>query len=205
MIVQQRPYVYSPGLYGNPMSMGMYSRSMEQNPFSANLSLDQGKGKGKQADFEAAFAEYASPVAETHAETSRIEEVDDDIQNIAESLKNTSLESTIEQGGTDFTGCVAFLRVGNWTQLIILNSIWDQLQNSDLPPPQEEMAKWEAEFNQLMSSQREELDFDYGGDMQKAWESSLGNYEGIASGPHPTQFDEEGLPLLAEYEFGMSD
>jgi peroxin-5 len=79
--------------------------------------------------------------------------------------------------------------------------IWEQLQNSDVPPPQEDMAKWEAEFNQLMSSQREELEQDYGADMQEAWEAGLGNYQNISQ-DESIKFDEDGLPILGEYQFG---
>ena len=64
------------------------------------------------------------------------------------------------------------------------------------------MAKWEAEFSQVMSAQREELDFDFGGDMQKAWENGLGNYQGSSSGAPPLKFDDDGLPILGEYKFG---
>jgi len=63
------------------------------------------------------------------------------------------------------------------------------------------MAKWEAEFAQLMNAQREELE-DYGTNMQKAWEGGVGNYGGASQG---IKFDEEGIPLLGNYTFGMSD
>lgn len=59
------------------------------------------------------------------------------------------------------------------------------------------MAKWEAQFSQLMNAQRDELE-DYGTDMQNAWEGGLGNYEGIKQ----LQFDTEGIPLLGDYVFG---
>ena len=76
--------------------------------------------------------------------------------------------------------------------------VWEQLQESDLPPPQEDMAKWEAQFNQMMTSQREDLDFDYGGMMQNAWESMGDSFE---TEP-PVQFDDQGLPILGNYVFG---
>lgn len=72
-----------------------------------------------------------------------------------------------------------------------------------MPPPKEDIAKWEAEFNQLMSSKREDLDHDYGSEMQQAWESGLGNYEDSGfTGDAPLKFDDEGLPILSEYVFG---
>lgn len=71
------------------------------------------------------------------------------------------------------------------------------MQNSDLPPPNEDLAKWEAEYNQLMSAQRDELD--YGEAMQGAWESGLGDYEPRED---TMKFDDEGLPIFGDYVFG---
>lgn len=62
------------------------------------------------------------------------------------------------------------------------------------------MSKWEAEFNQLMSSQRDDLDFDYGAPMQEAWDKGLGSL----GSQKRTEFDEQGIPELGEYIFGMS-
>ena len=55
-----------------------------------------------------------------------------------------------------------------------------------------------------MSSQRDELDFDYGGDMQQAWEGGLGNLSGAGAAfqEKMLQFDADGLPLLDPYVFG---
>lgn len=65
------------------------------------------------------------------------------------------------------------------------------------------MAKWEAQFNQMMNSQREDLDFDYGGMMQSAWEGGMGDSD--YSIEPAMQFDEEGLPVLGDYVFGTSN
>ena len=64
------------------------------------------------------------------------------------------------------------------------------------------MAKWEAEFNQLMNSQRGDLDYDYGSVMQEALESGLGNWSEPPASTG-TKFDEQGLPILGDYEFGV--
>jgi peroxin-5 len=63
------------------------------------------------------------------------------------------------------------------------------------------MAKWESEFSQLMNAQREELE-DYGTNMQKAWEGGVGGYDGASQG---IKFDGEGIPILGDYPFGMSN
>jgi peroxin-5 len=53
-----------------------------------------------------------------------------------------------------------------------------------------------------MSSQYDE-DNDYGGTMQQAWENGLGDFEENTFGARPLKFDDEGLPILGEYVFGM--
>lgn len=73
------------------------------------------------------------------------------------------------------------------------------MQASDLPPPQEDMAKWEAEFNQLMTTQRDDLEADYGTSMQEAWKYDLGDLS-----EEKLQFDDEGIPKLDPYSFGSS-
>ena len=75
--------------------------------------------------------------------------------------------------------------------------MWDQLQNSDVPPPQADLAKWEAEFNQLMNSGREDdVDYDFESPLREAFQSGLGLDQTL-----PQQFDDEGLPILTPYAF----
>lgn len=82
--------------------------------------------------------------------------------------------------------------------------MWDHLRNSDAPPPAEDLAKWEAEFNQLMDSQRDDLS--YGNAMQEAWESGLGNVpESSTFGDPPVKFDNDGIPLLGDYVFDANN
>ncbi|KAJ6594164.1 hypothetical protein B0H19DRAFT_1012254 [Mycena capillaripes] len=182
---QQRPsYMSSLGQYGSPMGMGMgmgmgmYGPAMSQQ-FPAQMN---GKGKSREADFEAAFAQIVADHPQAQAQTARIEEVQDGATGLEEALGQTQLDD----GSTDF------------------KRVWDQLQNSDLPPPKEHLAKWEAEFNQLMSSQRDELDHDYGAAMQSAWEGGLGDFsEDMES--KALKFDAEGIPALSEYIFEQNN
>ena len=82
--------------------------------------------------------------------------------------------------------------------------VWDQLQNSDVPPLQEDLAMWEAEFNQLMTSQREaDLDYDFGAAMQEAFQS--GDHGDFQNPTSHQMFDDEGLPILTPYSFGKFD
>lgn len=64
------------------------------------------------------------------------------------------------------------------------------------------MAKWESQFNQLMSSHREEDTLDYGDSMQRSWEDGMGLYDSQRN-ERPVGFTEDGLPLLGPYEFGV--
>jgi len=54
-----------------------------------------------------------------------------------------------------------------------------------------------------MTAQREELEHDYGGMMQDAWENGIGEFTDSAI-DNP-KFDELGYPILTEYIFGEAD
>ena len=86
-------YMSAPhGMY-NFMQMGTFQGGMSGFPADYASTLSQGKGKAREADFEAAFAEFA---AET--QTSRIEEVGE-VSEIEEALKNASLREGDEADG----------------------------------------------------------------------------------------------------------
>lgn len=72
---------------------------------------------------------------------------------------------------------------------------WQGLQESGLPPPQEDIAKWEAQYNQMMAEGREDLDFDYGSVVEEAYNESAANDTSM-------KFDDQGIPVLGEYTFG---
>ncbi|CAA7261729.1 unnamed protein product [Cyclocybe aegerita] len=176
----QRSYM-SP-LYGSPMPMGMYGMGATGMQYGMNPNFStvvQGKGKEKEVDFETAFAQVIDSLEPAQSSTSRIEEVDDGVQEIEESLRAAAIDGHVTEG--DF------------------QKVWEELQNSEHPPPKEDIAKWEAEFSQLMSAQRDELE-DYGKNMQNAWEGGVGNYDGNL-GDKPMQFDAEGIPVLGDYVF----
>ncbi|KAG6845314.1 hypothetical protein H0H87_011164, partial [Tephrocybe sp. NHM501043] len=145
-------------------------------------AIGKGKGKARDVDFEAAFAQVAASLSPTPETTSSIIEVENDTSALEDAMKATSLENA--EAVTDF------------------KQVWNQLQSSDLPPPQEEMAKWEAEFNQLMTDQRDELYHDYGASMQNVWENGTGSFNETIIGEQPLTFDAEGIPVLGEYIFG---
>ncbi|KAJ7072083.1 hypothetical protein C8F01DRAFT_1102480 [Mycena amicta] len=149
------------------MGMGMYGSG-----FSPAQPQSSAKGKSREADFEAAFAQVVAAQSPGH-QSAKIEEIPEGQTGLEEALDKTKLDDS------DFQKVLA------------------DLQNSDLPPPKEDMAKWEAEFNQLMSAQREELDNDYGAAMKSAWEGGLGDYEDSKA----IKFDSNGIPILEDYVF----
>jgi hypothetical protein len=75
------------------------------------------------------------------------------------------------------------------------------MQNSDLPPNPEEMGTWEATFNELMDEQRDDGEWDYATAMQNAWEETGAELSDMLG--HNLKFDEEGLPILDPYVFGL--
>lgn len=81
------------------MQMGMGGLGAITADYTSTLNqASQGKGKAREADFEAAFAQFA---AET--QTSRIEEVSDEVSAMEEALKNVSLKEGDEaEGPLDF-------------------------------------------------------------------------------------------------------
>ncbi|KAF8635230.1 hypothetical protein AX17_004005 [Amanita inopinata Kibby_2008] len=174
----QRSLYLQQGLYGSRPPMSMFDMGSQGVYMNASYNvMDQGKGKGKsrEIDFDAAFEQIAATLTSSQADASRIVEVQDEVKEVEEALRSTSLDK-------DF------------------NQMWQELQNSDLPPPEEDKAKWEAEFNQLMNAQRDELD--YGAGMQEAWENGLGDLSDHSLvSERPMQFDDEGIPLLENYRF----
>jgi len=75
------------------------------------------------------------------------------------------------------------------------------MQSSDMPPNPEEMAKWEAEFNELMNKQRDEGEWDYSTAMQNAWEEGVAQSDDTFA--HNLTFDQDGIPMLDPYVFGL--
>lgn len=74
------------------------------------------------------------------------------------------------------------------------------MQSSDMPPNPEEIAKWEAEFNELMNKQRDEGEWDYSTAMQNAWEEGAALLDDTFA--RNLNFDQDGIPMLDPYVFG---
>ncbi|KAF8554193.1 TPR-like protein [Imleria badia] len=182
----QRPYTSLGIPYNYSMPTAMYGSSLTGpamyqgfNPTLHTMSSDKGKGKAKDADFEAAFAQATASLSIS------------DTSSSARIVELGTSSTTVESVPEDVTTSTAF------------SEVWQHLQESGAPPKDEDLAKWESEFNQLMTAQREELEQDYGGVMQDAWQSGLGEFTDRAT-DNP-KFDELGYPILPEYVFEQNN
>ncbi|TDL26225.1 peroxisome targeting signal receptor [Rickenella mellea] len=167
----------------NGMQMGGYGMDMMSSSPFENMHDQKGKGKGRAEDFEAAFAQFSSSALATTQSARIVEVQDSDTEGIEAALAHTGLDDTRVDDGVD-SGTT-------------FQKVWDELQKSDIPPAEKDLAKWEAEFNQLMSSQRDETDLDFGSGMKEAWESGLGDYDQT----NALKFTDQGIPLLGDYVF----
>ncbi|KAM6502067.1 hypothetical protein JOM56_002044 [Amanita muscaria] len=165
--------LYLSNTYNSMSPAGMYNAGWPGLYTSTNLDMGiQGKGKGKsrEIDFEAAFDQVTASLASTQLNTSRIEEVKEN-------------DDVAGEGKFDLDQYLSRIE-----------------QNSSSDPSLEDAAKWEAEINQLMSAQRDELD--YGASMQEAWENGIGDFSNDTQLPSTfIRFDDEGLPILDDYVF----
>jgi peroxin-5 len=168
---------------------------------AAPLSVDASKGKGKarEADYEAAFAQYAATLQNQQESTSRIVELDDNTATLEQAMENVKLGDSELKTNGNFKEFVILLLLCAY---LVFCSAWSHLQNSDIPPPTEDIGKWEAQFNQLMGRDREELDQDYSTAMQEAWNDGFGNFNESAL---ESKYNDDGTPILTEYVFGESD
>lgn len=180
---QRQQFIGSHGMYGTPMGLyGNVGQPFFQGFNAAPLSIDASKGKGKarEADYEAAFAQYAASLQNQQESTSRIVELDDNTATLDQAMENIKLGDSELKTNGDF------------------KDAWDHLQNSDMPPPTEDISKWEAQFSQLMSREREELDQDYSTAMQEAWNDGFRNFNESAL---ESKYNDDGIPILTEYVF----
>lgn len=157
--------------YNSTMPMNVHSFPTSSFPHSftrVSQPLDYGKGKAREADFEAAFAQAVASLHIDSETSSKIVDVDNDA---------ISQETCVVKPDSD------------------VSEVWDQIQ-ANTPLQQDDIAKWESEFNQLMNAQRDELEHDYGSAMQNLWESGLGDYT-----MPDCKLDEDGYPTVGVYVF----
>lgn len=95
------PYMPQVAMYGNYVPHNNLF-AMGGLPLTQNYTLPiagsvEGKGKSREADFDAAFAQAAAFLPSQEAGTSGIVEVNDGVTDIEEALKSTTLKDhTIE-------------------------------------------------------------------------------------------------------------
>lgn len=152
-----------------PMNVQSFPTSSFFHSFTrVSQPLDNGKGKAREADFEAAFAQAVASLHIDSENSSKIVDADNDA--ISQETSDVKPDSDVSE-------------------------VWDQIQ-AYTPLQQEDIAKWESEFNQLMSAQRDELEHDYGSTMQDIWENGLGDYT-----IPDNKLDEDGYPTVGVYVF----
>ncbi|EMD37559.1 hypothetical protein CERSUDRAFT_50067 [Gelatoporia subvermispora B] len=165
-----RPNLYMPSTTSyNPMTAGMM---YQPNPLQ---DASRGKGKSREIDFDAAFEQATTFLSSSRTESARITEIPDGVEELTDVLQSSRLTDDDHSG----------------------SRVWDELQKSSNPPPPEDIGRWEAEFNDLMSKNREE-DYDYGAMMQQAYEDGILEHPDLRDS---VKFDEEGLPILGPYVF----
>ncbi|TFY73691.1 hypothetical protein EWM64_g10321 [Hericium alpestre] len=172
---------------GMPYRQDPYMSGLTDNFANVNLS-DKGKGKMRDSDLEAAFAQFDS-VSSARTQQGSVQQEDHEAAQTRDALnQDESVKDSFLDSNSTF------------------KEIWDQMRNSDLPPDDSDMAKWEAEFNQLMSGKRAdgEVDYDYGSGLQSAWDNGFGGL-GDSTGPESLKFDHEGIPILEPYTFEQNN
>lgn len=78
------------------MAYGMNMGSNALQSYNVVSDSVKGKGKGREADFEAAFAQAAASLSSAQTEKSRIVEVDAGVTDIEEALKSTNLDDKVK-------------------------------------------------------------------------------------------------------------
>ncbi|KAF9529229.1 hypothetical protein CPB83DRAFT_852899 [Crepidotus variabilis] len=87
---QQRPSFMSNYASSTPM----YGMGVPNTQYPNYSSSTIGKGKAKEVDFEAAFAQFADSMAEPQQEsTSRIEEVDETLEKLSKTLEEANISA----------------------------------------------------------------------------------------------------------------
>jgi peroxin-5 len=145
----------------------------------------KGKGKFKGIDFDAAFAQALSPFETAPA---KVEEQTSGAVDPVEELERDLGQAKLDD--------VPVVTPEEAIRNVEFRSVWNQMQNSDIPPNPEEFARWEAEFNQLMNAQREDGEWDYSTAMQRAWEEGADD-----TFAQNLKLDPEGFPVLEPYVF----
>ncbi|KAI0949284.1 hypothetical protein AcW1_008944 [Taiwanofungus camphoratus] len=172
----QMPYMTS-GLYGGSIPYGMLGSSVNAS-LDPLQGIDKGKGKSKEIDFDAAFAQAAASVISTQTENARIVEVDENISNLADSLQDTRLEGEPDKSNEAST--------------------WNFGPSSKLDAA--EMSRQIQEANALATPLFEDdFEFDYDAMMQGAWRDGLGDFD--IPREDRIKFTGDGLPILEPYIF----
>ncbi|KAG8917425.1 Peroxisomal membrane signal receptor PTS1 [Tulasnella sp. 418] len=177
----------------NPMMMGqmpMYS----MNTARTTTALPQ-----TQADWEEQFSRVAAADSKGKGKAQDVE-ADQSSNELADAFKNVSLAHEKDLDELDY--------------MKEMQEIWEKLKKEmgeESSHDQADLAKWEAEYQQVLRAQREEdedlQNFDYTGDTMRAWESfssDLGAEYGLGNtndSVDSAKINPDGTPILGNYPF----
>lgn len=116
----QQPTYMQGNMYGMGRPRGMFSNmSMMTPPVQVS---DKGKGKSREIDFEAAFAQLDMSLGPQHQESARIEELDD-TADLGAALSEAATKDEEKDGvlGSDFETFVYIVFLVSGQMLILLN------------------------------------------------------------------------------------
>lgn len=187
------------GLYGGSIPYGMLGSSVNAS-LDPLQGIDKGKGKSKEIDFDAAFAQAAASVISTQTENARIVEVDESISNLADSLQDTRLEGEPDKSNEASTwnfGPSSKLDAAEFVVITYRLSSWLVADNIVYL----RMSRQIQEANALATPLFEDdFEFDYDAMMQGAWRDGLGDFD--IPREDRIKFTGDGLPILEPYIFG---
>jgi peroxin-5 len=176
------------GTVSNRFGLNLVPQNYRQGFEARSPVFDiKGKGKIKVTDFDAAFAQVVSSLETAPAKAEPTSGSVDPVEELERGLNQAKLDDVPVGTQEEAMRHVDF------------KSVWDQMQNSDMPPTPEEFSRWEAEFNQLMNAHREDGEWDLSAAMQRTWEEGSASLDDTFA--HNVKFDHEGFPVLDPYVF----
>jgi hypothetical protein len=174
----------------------------------------KGKGRLAEIDYDAAFAAFDREQAQSRA---RIVEVDP-MTSLEEAFAGQALEDR-QDDMPHLEDYQRYLNTCSWVLCELTRSsyrVWGEMQEAGTPAhlksavdpswgDMADMAKFEADFSQMMASEREDLD--YGEGIAEYWRHQTAHGEDfLGKGMEGTSGQNfvEGLPVFEDYEFGVS-
>ncbi|CAE6448545.1 unnamed protein product, partial [Rhizoctonia solani] len=177
------------------LSTGFYMPSMMQNP---GITVDKGKGKAQDAEFEAAFArfeEIAQESKEKDADSAGTTDMDAVWNKISAAHGYKKPSSLHRQNIAEFEAELQAKREAEEADILGQDN-----QESDYAAIMRELGK------EAVAAEAAEAEVEYAEAMKQMWEEGLGDYGGPDAGfsnigDGGVVFDGNGVPALEQYRF----